>query len=140
VVGGGLRDSRLGELAIGRASVILKATGGIDIDLVPIHHHPDEAGLIGAAHLMPSWMFAGHDSLLAVDIGGTNIRAGLGTVVELADEEGLPRLGTPAGGERLVARHDGVAQLQLRDDLPGERGERHALLAGEIARDVIEHA
>ncbi len=77
VVGGGLRDSRLGELAIGRASVILKAAGGIDIDLVPIRHHPDEAGLIGAAHLMPSWMFAGHDSLLAVDIGGTNIRAGV---------------------------------------------------------------
>jgi hypothetical protein len=77
VVGGGLRDSRLGELAIGRASVILKAAGGLDVDLVPIHHHPDEAGLIGAAHLMPSWMFAGHDSLLAVDIGGTNIRAGV---------------------------------------------------------------
>jgi hypothetical protein len=43
---------------------------------VPIHHHPDEAGLIGVAHLMPSWMFAGHDSLLAVDIGGTNIAPG----------------------------------------------------------------
>jgi predicted NBD/HSP70 family sugar kinase len=77
VVGGGLRDSRLGELAIGRAAVILKAAGGLDIDLVPIRHHPDEAGLIGAAHLMPSWMFAGHDSLVAVDIGGSNIRAGV---------------------------------------------------------------
>jgi hypothetical protein len=77
VVGGGLRDSRLGELAIGRATVILKAAGGIEITLVPIRHHPDEAGLIGAAHLMPSWMFAGHDSLLAVDIGGSNIRAGV---------------------------------------------------------------
>ncbi|KAA2237037.1 ROK family protein [Salinarimonas soli] len=77
VVGGGLRDSRLGELAIGRASVILKAAGGIEITLVPIRHHPDEAGLLGAAHLMPSWMFTGHDSLLAVDIGGSNIRAGI---------------------------------------------------------------
>jgi predicted NBD/HSP70 family sugar kinase len=76
VVGGGLRDSRVGELAIGRATVILKA-GGIDISLQPIRHHPDEAGLIGAVHLAPSWMFAGHDSLLAVDIGGTNIRAGV---------------------------------------------------------------
>jgi len=77
VVGGGFSGGRLGALAAGRASVILKAEGRIDLDLVPIRHHPDEAGLIGAAHLMPSWMFAGHDSLLAVDIGGTNIRAGV---------------------------------------------------------------
>jgi predicted NBD/HSP70 family sugar kinase len=27
--------------------------------------------------LAPSWIFSGHDSILAVDIGGTNIRAGL---------------------------------------------------------------
>ena len=78
-VGGGLRASRIGEVAIGRAAVIVKAAG-IDLDLVPIRHHPDQAGLVGAAHLAPSWMFKGHDSLLAVDIGGTNIRAG---VVEL---------------------------------------------------------
>jgi hypothetical protein len=77
VVGGGLSGSRLGELAIGRATVLLKANGGLDLNLVPIRHHPDEAGLIGAAHLMPAWMFSGHDSLLAVDIGGTNIRAGV---------------------------------------------------------------
>jgi predicted NBD/HSP70 family sugar kinase len=76
VVGGGLRESRIGELAIGRATVILKAAG-VDLDLVPTRHHPDEAGLIGAAHLAPSWMFSGHDSLVAVDIGGTNIRAGV---------------------------------------------------------------
>jgi hypothetical protein len=75
-VGGGLRESRIGELAIGRASVLLKADG-IDIDLVPIRNHPDEAGLIGAAHLAPAWIFSGHDSLVAVDIGGTNFRAGI---------------------------------------------------------------
>jgi predicted NBD/HSP70 family sugar kinase len=75
-VGGGLRASRIGELAIGRAMVILKGAG-LDIDLAPIRHHPDEAGLIGSAHLAPSWMFKGHDSLVAVDIGGTNIRAGV---------------------------------------------------------------
>jgi predicted NBD/HSP70 family sugar kinase len=76
VVGGGLRDSRVGELAIGRASVILKADK-IDVQLRPIRHHPDEAGLIGAAHLAPSWLFAGHDAIIGVDIGGTNIRAGI---------------------------------------------------------------
>jgi hypothetical protein len=79
VIGGGFRASRVGELAIGRASVILKAEE-IDIEIVPIRHDPDEAGLIGGIHLAPSWMFKGFDSILAVDIGGTNIRAG---VVEL---------------------------------------------------------
>jgi predicted NBD/HSP70 family sugar kinase len=76
VIGGGFRASRVGELAIGRASVILKAES-IKVDLVPIRHDPDEAGLIGAVHLAPSWMFHGHDAILAVDIGGTNIRAGV---------------------------------------------------------------
>ncbi len=75
-VGGGLRDSRVGELAIGRAAVLLKAEG-IKTELRPIRHHPDEAGLIGAVHLAPSWLFAGHEAILGVDIGGTNIRAGV---------------------------------------------------------------
>jgi sugar (pentulose or hexulose) kinase len=79
VIGGGMRASRVGELAIGRAAVILKADK-VMIDLVLIHHDPDAAGLIGAAHLAPGWMFEAHDAILAVDIGGTNIRAG---VVEL---------------------------------------------------------
>src|SRR4029453_8374678 len=76
VVGGGFRDSRYGELAIGRAAVILKADK-VPIDLVPISSDPDEAGLVGAAHLAPPWMFEAHDGILAVDIGGTNIRAGV---------------------------------------------------------------
>lgn len=75
-IGGGLRDSRVGELAIGRASVILKGEGQA-IELAPIHHHPDEAGLIGAAYLAPTWIFSGHDAILAADIGGSNIRAGI---------------------------------------------------------------
>src|SRR5437016_11192999 len=56
VVGGGFRASRVGELAIGRASVILKADK-IALDIVPIRHDPDEAGLIGGAFLAPRWMF-----------------------------------------------------------------------------------
>ena len=76
VVGGGLKESRVGELAVGRTAVILKADG-VDIDLDVIRHHPDEAGLIGCAHLAPSWLFQGHDSLLAVDVGGSNIRCGV---------------------------------------------------------------
>ena len=76
VIGGGLRASRIGELAIGRTAVLLKGSGS-PIELSPIRHHPDEAGLIGCAHLAPPWIFAGHDAILAVDIGGSNIRAGI---------------------------------------------------------------
>jgi len=76
VVGGGFRQSRVGELAIARTDILLKAEG-FQVDLVPIRFHPDEAGLIGCLHLAPSWIFEAHDSILAVDIGGTNIRCGL---------------------------------------------------------------
>ena len=76
VVGGGFRDSRLGELAIARTDIILKAED-FKIDLVPIRAHPDDAGLIGTLHLAPSWIFEAHDAILAVDIGGTNIRCGV---------------------------------------------------------------
>jgi predicted NBD/HSP70 family sugar kinase len=76
VVGGGLRESRVGELAIARTGIILKAED-FKGDLVPIRFHPDDAALIGALHLAPSWIFEGHDSILAVDIGGTNIRCGV---------------------------------------------------------------
>ena len=71
-----MRESAFGELAIARAMVLLKSDG-LKIELLPIVHHPDEAGLIGAVQLMPAWMLEGHDSLIAVDIGGTNIRAGV---------------------------------------------------------------
>jgi predicted NBD/HSP70 family sugar kinase len=76
VVGGGFRQSRVGELAIARTDIILKAEG-FEVDLVPIRFHPDEAGLIGCLHLAPSWILEAHDSILAVDIGGTNIRCGV---------------------------------------------------------------
>ncbi len=76
VIGGGFSGSRVGEMAIGRASVILKADK-IDIDITIIRKDPDEAGLLGAIHLAPAWIFQAHDAILAVDIGGTNIRAGI---------------------------------------------------------------
>ena len=76
VVGGGFRGSRVGELAIARTDIILKAED-FKVELVPIRFHPDDAGLIGCLHLAPSWIFEAHDSILAVDIGGTNIRCGV---------------------------------------------------------------
>lgn len=79
VIGGGLSGSRVGQLVIGRASVLLKAAK-INVDVTIIRNDPDEAGLIGTVQLAPPWIFHGHDAILAVDIGGTNMRAG---VVEL---------------------------------------------------------
>lgn len=76
VVGGGFKEGMVGERTIAAASLRLKAKG-IGVVLAPIRHHPDEAGLIGALHLMPSWMFKGHDAILAADNGGSNIRAGV---------------------------------------------------------------
>jgi predicted NBD/HSP70 family sugar kinase len=76
VVGGGLSASHICELAMGRAAVLLAAEG-VTVELRTVGNHPDKAGLIGAAHLAPSWVLAGHDAILAVDIGGTNIRVGV---------------------------------------------------------------
>jgi predicted NBD/HSP70 family sugar kinase len=85
VVGGGFRQSRVGELAVARAQLLLKAEE-VDVALAPIRHDPDEAGLMGAAYLFPGWAFAGHDAILAVDIGGSNIRIG---VVAIEFEKGI---------------------------------------------------
>jgi hypothetical protein len=85
-IGGGFRESRIGELAIARANLILRADG-TKIEMVPIRNDPDEAALIGSLFLAPAWIFKGHDSILAIDIGGTNIRAGvvLPNVAKAAD-------------------------------------------------------
>ncbi|MBX3209165.1 MAG: ROK family protein [Labilithrix sp.] len=116
IVGGGLRASRVGEVAIGRAAVLVKAAGHA-IDMIPIRHHPDEAGLIGNVHLAPSWIFSGSDAMLAVDIGGSNIRAG---VVELHQAKApdlsgcsvmTSELWRHAGEEPRPKREDAVARL-----------------------------
>jgi predicted NBD/HSP70 family sugar kinase len=89
VVGGGLKESAVGEMAIARAMVLLKAQGH-RIELLPIAHHPDDAGLIGAAHLMPAWMLKGHKAIVAIDIGGTNIRVGI-VLLHMEDKPDLSR-------------------------------------------------
>jgi predicted NBD/HSP70 family sugar kinase len=75
VIGGGLIASHLGELAMGRAAVILAEKS--DLKLCSIGNDPDEAGLLGVVELAPSWVLDGHDAVLAADIGGTNMRVGL---------------------------------------------------------------
>lgn len=76
VIGGGLSSSQIGQLAMGRAQILL-AGDGTPLELLPIRSHPDEAGLVGAAELAPAPLLAGHDAIVAADIGGTNLRVGI---------------------------------------------------------------
>lgn len=124
VIGGGLSASHIGELAMGRAAVLLKSEG-IPIDLRAIGNHPDEAGLIGAVQLAPSWVLAGHDAILAADIGGTNLRVG---VVELNMKKG--DLSKAAVWKYLHWRH--------RDDAP-TRDEALARIAA-MTEELMEEA
>jgi hypothetical protein len=112
ILGGGMRAGRVGELIAARAVLLLHAARH-EVQLVPIHHDPDEAGVVGAVHLVPRRVLRGHDGLLAVDLGGTNLRVG---VVEVRRRRGLP---------------DGrVARLDIW---------RHASSPANLGRDQLVH-
>jgi predicted NBD/HSP70 family sugar kinase len=133
VVGGGFRAGRIGELAIGRASVILKSEE-VDVEIVPIRHHPDEAGLLGGLHLAPSWIFEAHGGILAVDIGGTNIRAGIVATnskkaPDLSKAE-IVRSELWRHGDEKVKRDEAVERLiDMLRDLIGRAGRKSVALA-----------
>jgi predicted NBD/HSP70 family sugar kinase len=129
VIGGGIRQSRIGELMVGRAAVILK-TEHVDVDLVPIHAHPDEAGLLGCAHLAPSWLYKGFGGLVAVDIGGSNIRTG---IVKL-NAKRAPDLSRAAVAHFEIWRHseDKPSREEAIDRLV-------KMIEGAIARAHKEH-
>ncbi len=77
VVGGGFRQSEVGAHAIERAGVVLRSRG-VQVELRRLRHAADDGGLIGCAHLAPRALLAsGHDALLAIDLGGTNVRCGI---------------------------------------------------------------
>src|SRR5436190_10843041 len=134
VIGGGFRASRVGELAIGRAAVILKADK-IAVDVLPIRHDPDEAGLIGGAFLAPRWMFEAHDAILAADIGGTNIRAGV-VALNLKKASNLSKVFIWNSelwryrDEKKVTREDAVGQLvEMLKSLISRAGKENLRLA-----------
>lgn len=131
VVGGGLRGSRVGELVIGRTAVMLKAAGN-KVDLVPIHHHPDEAGLIGAVHLVPTWMLAGHDAILAVDVGGSNIRAGI-VELNLKRDKDLSKAQVK---DFELWRHADEPEKPTRDQAVERIGQMLSVYAKRASREV----
>jgi hypothetical protein len=125
VIGGGFRAARVGEVAIGRAAVILKADG-VDVELSPIRNDPDEAGLIGAAHLAPAWMFEGRDGILGVDIGGTNIRAG----VVLLNLKKAADLSTASIWKFELWRHADEDKINRKDAVEGLADMLKSLIRG----------
>ncbi len=136
VMGGGFRASRVGELAIGRAAVLLKADG-MPLDFHPIRSHPDEAGLVGAVHLMPSWMLEGYGGILAVDIGGTNIRAGVveSNLAKAADvsKAGVWKSELWRHGDEKTKRDEAVDRLiEMLEDLIGRADKAKLTLAPVI--------
>ncbi|MGJ7529984.1 ROK family protein [Variovorax sp. GB1P17] len=76
VVGGGFPESDVGERAVLQAGAILEDMG-VHVQLGRLSHNVDDGGLIGWVHLTPPAMLKKHDAILAVDIGGTNVRCGI---------------------------------------------------------------
>ncbi|WP_156414292.1 ROK family protein [Bordetella sp. N] len=75
-IGGGFKQSLAGRRTIRRADQLLREAK-VEIRLRAMHHHSDEGGLVGWAHVAPSAVWRHYDSMLAVDIGGTNVRCGI---------------------------------------------------------------
>ena len=76
IMGGGFHQSEFGGRAIDRVRELLKADK-VPVELHTLHHHADEGGLIGWVHLAPPALLQSYDAILAVDIGGTNVRCGI---------------------------------------------------------------
>ena len=76
VIGGGFVESDVGERAVLQAGAALLELG-VPVQLGRLSHETDDGGLIGWVHLVPREMLEGHDAILAVDIGGTNVRCGI---------------------------------------------------------------
>jgi hypothetical protein len=145
VVGGGLRASRVGEVAIGRTSVLLKAAGH-SLDLVPVQNHPDEAGLLGALQLAPGWMLEGHDAILAVDIGGSNLRTGLirlrgGKKADKNGDKNADKNGDKSAdknGEKAGKKSAEKPRERTGDKAGGKGAERANDHPGDLAGSVAE--
>lgn len=84
VVGGGFKESAIGRIAIRQTAGRLQAAGQ-PVQLRAIHYGADDGGLIGGIHLLGRTPDLTRASMLAIDIGGTNVRCG---IVEFGGGEG----------------------------------------------------
>ena len=109
VIGGGFPESDVGERAILQAAMILQHMK-VKVPIARLSHEVDDGGLIGWVHLVPPDMLAAHDAILAVDIGGTNLRCGIvKTRRKKAEDLSLAKV-----VKRMKWRH--------ADDKPSRRG------------------
>ncbi|OUL98415.1 ROK family protein [Variovorax sp. JS1663] len=76
VIGGGFPESDVGERAVLQAAAILQEMGE-RVPLARICHDTDDGGLLGWVHLAPPELLEHYDAILALDIGGTNVRCGI---------------------------------------------------------------
>jgi hypothetical protein len=76
VIGGGFPESDVGERAVVQAAAILEDMG-MRVQLARICHEADDGGLLGWLHLAPPELLEHYDAILALDIGGTNVRCGI---------------------------------------------------------------
>lgn len=132
VVGGGLRRSRVGEIAILRAAMLLREAE-IEVEMVPLSHHPDEAGLLGGLQLLAPEVMRDHDGFIAIDIGGTNLRCGIVTISR------KDKLGDTAAVERLLHwrhRDERLGREAVLDHLGGMMRE----LTGRAAKKKLRLA
>jgi hexokinase len=82
----------------------------VKVPIARLSHEVDDGGLIGWVHLVPPDMLAAHDAILAVDIGGTNLRCGIvKTRRKKAEDLSLAKV-----VKRMKWRH--------ADDKPSRRG------------------
>jgi len=125
VVGGGFPGSGVGEHALLQACALLDADG-IPVQLARLSHEPDDGGLIGWVHLAPRALIDAYKAILAVDIGGTNVRCGI-VQTRRGKAPDLSRA-------RVVRRH----KWRHADDQP----PRELLVQGiaEMLHELIAHA
>ncbi|SFM53120.1 ROK family protein [Variovorax sp. OV329] len=125
VLGGGLPGSGVGEHAVLQAAALLQADG-IAVQLARLSHETDDGGLIGWVHLAPRVLIEEYDAILAVDIGGTNVRCG---IVQTRRKK-APDLSRA----RVVRRH----KWRHADDQP----QRQLLVQGiaDMLHELIAHA
>ncbi len=124
VIGGGFPESDVGERAILQAAAILEEMR-IHVQIARLSHEVDNGGLIGWVHLAPPPMLADHDAILAVDIGGTNVRCGIVKT----------RMGKAADlSKAKVVRRE---KWRHADDKPSRRGlvDRLAEMLEDMVRD-----
>jgi predicted NBD/HSP70 family sugar kinase len=133
VIGGGLASHRVGKRVIAVAGKELQRDFPA-LRLRGIGHASDDAALIGALHLFAPERLETFDAVLAVDIGGTKVRAGI-VKTRLARH---PDLSAAFVWKKRIWRHGG--QGKSREKFVGRLVATLEELIGRAARHDVRLA